>query len=105
MQAGIVMHGRPLCASGLSELTQYNRANPDSPTLPCTEPARFNGTSTAYCSPAAWSNAAFRGVYDQAMVYEIVNQGPEPLTGMRTGVRHNLGRHKRHYAQTDRRRR
>ena len=28
----------------------------------------------------------FRGVYDQAMVYEIVNQEPEPLTGLRTGV-------------------
>ena len=28
----------------------------------------------------------FQGVYDQALVYEIVNQEPEPLTGVRTGV-------------------
>ena len=28
----------------------------------------------------------FQGLYDQALVYEIVNQEPEPLTGVRTGV-------------------
>ena len=28
----------------------------------------------------------FQGVYDQALVYEIVNQEPEPLTSVRTGV-------------------
>ena len=28
----------------------------------------------------------FQGVYDQALVYEIVNQEPEPLTGVRKGV-------------------
>ena len=28
----------------------------------------------------------FQGVYHQALVYEIVNQEPEPLTGVRTGV-------------------
>jgi serine/threonine protein kinase len=28
----------------------------------------------------------FRGVYDQALLYEIINQEPEPLTGLRTGV-------------------
>ena len=28
----------------------------------------------------------FQGVYDKALVYEIVNQEPEPLTGVRTGV-------------------
>ena len=28
----------------------------------------------------------FQGVYYQALVYEIVNQEPEPLTGVRTGV-------------------
>ena len=29
---------------------------------------------------------AFRGLYDQALVYEIFNEEPEPLTGLRTGV-------------------
>ena len=28
----------------------------------------------------------FRGLYDQALVYEILNEEPEPLTGLRTGV-------------------
>ena len=28
----------------------------------------------------------FKGVYDKALLYEIVHQEPEPLTGMRTGV-------------------
>ena len=28
----------------------------------------------------------FQGVYDQALLYEICNQEPEPLTGLRTGV-------------------
>ena len=28
----------------------------------------------------------FQGLYDQTLVYEIVNQEPEPLTGVRTGV-------------------
>ena len=28
----------------------------------------------------------FKGVYDQALLYEIVNEKPEPLTGLRTGV-------------------
>ena len=28
----------------------------------------------------------FQGLYDQALVYEIINQEPEPLTGVRTGV-------------------
>jgi Tol biopolymer transport system component len=28
----------------------------------------------------------FRGVYDKALLYEIVSQQPEPLTGLRTGV-------------------
>jgi Tol biopolymer transport system component len=28
----------------------------------------------------------FKGVYDKALLYEIVNQQPEPLTGLRTGV-------------------
>ena len=28
----------------------------------------------------------FRGVYDQALLYEIAHEEPEPLTGLRTGV-------------------
>ena len=28
----------------------------------------------------------FKGVYDKALLYEIVHQQPEPLTGLRTGV-------------------
>ena len=28
----------------------------------------------------------FKGVYDKALLYEIVSQQPEPLTGLRTGV-------------------
>ncbi len=28
----------------------------------------------------------FRGLYDQALLYEIVHEQPEPLTGVRTGV-------------------
>ena len=34
----------------------------------------------------------FKGVYEQALVYEIVNQEPEPLTGLRTGVPMELER-------------
>ncbi len=28
----------------------------------------------------------FRGLYDQALVYEIMNEEPEPMTGLRTGI-------------------
>ena len=28
----------------------------------------------------------FRGLYDQALVYEIMHEEPEPLTGLRTGI-------------------
>ena len=28
----------------------------------------------------------FRGEYDQALLYEIVHEEPQPLTGLRTGV-------------------
>jgi hypothetical protein len=34
----------------------------------------------------------FKGVYEQAVVYSILNENPEPITGLRTGVPMELER-------------
>ena len=44
----------------------------------------------------------FQGVYDQALVYEIVNQEPEPLTGVRTGRPDGAGVDRRQCLAKDR---
>ena len=84
---------------GLARLTEASRLTKTGQTLgtvPYMSPEQLQGAETDHRTDI-WALGcvlyemvagarAFRGEYQQALAYEIVNEEPEPLTGVRAGV-------------------